>query len=101
MYRRREIKALVDGYLELRGQRSTYGSGLRTLLHLADLERAIRKLPPAEYQAILIHGLLRHTFRDASVVLGVSRSTLYERYESGLSWLAHFLNGEHAEQPDQ
>lgn len=93
-YTRAEVKGLVDGYAEFREIRDTTpGTGLRALIFLADLDCGIRALPPKEYQAILLHGLLRHTIRDASPLLGVSRSTLYERYDAGLTWLTDYLNG--------
>ena len=95
MYTRREVKGLVDNYAELKGRRDTTpGFPLFLLLALVDLDRAIANLPPKEYQAILLHGLLRQTVRGAAAgLLGVSPTTLYERYESGLEWITDFLNG--------
>lgn len=93
-YSRSEVKGLVDGYAEFCAAKDTApGPGLRALILLADIDAAIKALPPKEYQAILLHGLLRHRVLDASPYLGVSRSTLYERYDAGITWLTDYLNG--------
>lgn len=91
-YRNSEVRGLIENYTELRDSRDTVGPGLMILIQLADVWRAFRALPPKEYQAVLLHGLLRHTVRDAEAILGVSKSTLSDRYDSGLSWITRYLN---------
>ena len=91
-YNAKEVRGLVEGYAELREKKSTYGVGSIILIRLADLDRAIALLQPKEYQAILLHGLLGQTIRDAETLLGVSKSTLYDRYDSGIAWLVRIMN---------
>lgn len=95
-YRPDEIKALIEGYAELREAKDTTPRGLRFLVTLADLDRAVKRMPPREYQAVLLHGLLGHTVRAAEVLLGVQRSTLDDRYQAGIAWLTNYLNGTEA-----
>lgn len=90
-YTAAEVKALVELYAELREKKDTH-HGLRYLVLLADLDRAIYRMPPKEYQAVLLHGLLGHTVRNAETLLGVSRSTLEDRYQAGIEWLTNYLN---------
>lgn len=49
-------------------------------------------MPPREYHAVLLHGLLSRTVRDAEALLGVSRSTLQDRYDAGIDWIVRHLN---------
>jgi DNA-directed RNA polymerase specialized sigma24 family protein len=87
-----EIKALIESYAELREEKDTNPRGLRVLVMLADLERAIAHMPPKEYHAVLLHGLLGETVRDAETYLGVSKSTLLDRYHAGVAWITDYLN---------
>ena len=87
-----EVRGLIEGYAELRERKGTYGGRLAILCRLADLDKAIYRLPPKEYQAVLLYGQLGHTVRDAEVSLGVSKSTLHRRYESGIAWIVQYLN---------
>lgn len=83
---------MVEWYTVLREVKDTSGRGLRWLVLLADLDRAISYMPPKEYHAVLLHGLLGHVVRDAEMLLGVSKDTLSRRYQAGIDWLTHFLN---------
>lgn len=91
-YSVKEVRGLIENYAALKEAKDTNGPGLRILVVLADLTGAIAKLPPKEYQAVLLHGQLRHTVRDAEQVLEVARQTLHDRYESGISWIVRYLN---------
>lgn len=92
-YSTAEVRALVEGYAELREAKDTSRFGLRILTLLVDLDRAIRHLPPKQYQAVLLHGLLGHTVRAAETLLGISRPTLIKRYRDGLEFLTDDMNG--------
>lgn len=92
-YSFKEVEALVCNYAELKSAMDVRGPGLRVLLLLADVDRAIANMPPKEYHAILLHGQLSYTLRDAELVLGVSKSTLHDRFTSGINWLVDYLNG--------
>lgn len=68
--------------------------GLLILVMLVDLDCAIKHMPPKEYQAVLLHGLLGHILDDAQELLGISRPTLIKRYRDGLEFLTDYMNGE-------
>lgn len=91
-YSEKEVRALIDNYAEYRERKSTHGVGLVFLVLLADIDYALSLLQPKEYQAILLHGLLGHTIRDAEEALGISKSTLHRRYDSGIEWIVRILN---------
>lgn len=93
-YSCKEVEALVYNYAELKSAMDVRGPGLRVLFLLADLDLAIAKMPPKEYHAVLLHGQLSYTLRDAEKVLGVSKSTLHDRFASGIRWLVDYLNGD-------
>jgi DNA-directed RNA polymerase specialized sigma24 family protein len=84
---------LVEAYAWKREVRDTSWRGLRDLCHLLDLELALKRLPPDEHRAVLLHGLLGHTTRVAAMLLDVHRSLLIERYKDGLAHLTTSMNG--------
>lgn len=86
-----EVKGLIEGYQALREAKSTYGPGLLILAKLTDLDQAIKRMPPKEYHAVLLHGLL--DVSGAESHLGYSVRTLYYRYEAGVQWITDYLNG--------
>jgi DNA-directed RNA polymerase specialized sigma24 family protein len=67
---------------------------MRFLLWLADLERALHAMPPKEYHAVLLYGLIRLPLLDVAEKLGVSHPTVLKRYDAGIEWLTDYLNGE-------
>ena len=85
-----EIEALVEGYAEVR---PTAGHKLSWLVRYCDLDRALGNMPPKEYQAVLLIGLLGLDTRWAGRELGTSHVTMWKRYRSGLEWLCNHLNG--------
>lgn len=93
-YRPDEVRGLVEMYAVLREKKETYRSGLDILVRLADLDQAIAAMPPKEYHAVLLHGLLGHVLRDAHTLLGVAERTLLDRYHAGIEWLTNYLNGD-------
>lgn len=92
-YSDKEIRGLVENYAVLCEAKDVSGGGLLILCKLADLDIAMKAMPPKEYRVVFVHGLLRHTVRDSEVVLGVSRQTVSRLYESGLLWITRYLNG--------
>jgi hypothetical protein len=62
-------------------------------LRLVDLERGLQRLPAPEYEALNLLGLHDLTGDAAASDLGVSRKTVYNRYNRGIDWLTKFLNG--------
>lgn len=84
-----EVEALVGGYSELEPVRHK----LKWLVRLCDIDTAIRNMPPKEYQAVLLVGLIGVDTRTAGEALGVSHSTVWRRYQRGLDWIVSYLNG--------
>ena len=91
-YSQAEVRALVDGYAELREVRDTSRGGLRLLLALVDLDRAYRHLEGKLAKTILLHGLL--DLQGAETLLGVDRVTLWRWHKQGIAEMTDFLNGE-------
>jgi DNA-directed RNA polymerase specialized sigma24 family protein len=98
-YPNRAVRYLVEGYRALHPMKSTKpGRGLDILCQLIDVESAISRLGPLEYQAVLLVGLLGFSEWDAGVVLGVSQATVSRRYARALEMLSTDLNGDSDEQ---
>ena len=66
---------------------------LLLLCKLVDIDRAIRTLLPKEHHAVLIHGQLGYTVRDAAKILGVGKSTVDDHYAKGIASMTSYLNG--------
>lgn len=94
-YKAAEVKTLVEEYEELREKKGTERWRLRYLVTLADLDRSLRRMPPKEYQAVLLVGQLAIATRTAGKLLGVSGETMRKRYLRGIEWLQNDLNGGH------
>jgi DNA-directed RNA polymerase specialized sigma24 family protein len=65
---------------------------LWVLVRYADLNLSLRQMPPKEYQAVLLVGLLGLDTRWAGKELGVSHDTMWRRYQRGLDWLTNHMN---------
>jgi DNA-directed RNA polymerase specialized sigma24 family protein len=88
-YSLEEVEALIEGYADLEPVRYK----LKWLVRLCDLDIAIRQMPPKEYQAVLLVGLLGLSVRAAGSDMGVSPQKMWRRYRRGLEWLVNYLNG--------
>jgi len=84
-----EVEALVEGYAEMAPVRRK----LAWLVRFCDLDIALHRMPPKEYQALLLIGLIGLNTRLAGEMLGVSHQTAWKRYRGGLEWLTSSLNG--------
>ena len=84
-----EVRVLVEEYEELMDSRS------RAFVHvrLMDLEQAMRRLPLKLRQAVYLHGQLGMSTRSAGLLIGVSKDTIWRRYNHGLAHLLKTLNG--------
>lgn len=87
-YSASEIEALVENYELLRCI-----SRVPWLVRKCDLDHAVRMLPPKQYQAVLLVGLIGLDLRSAGTEMGVSHQTMWKRYRSGLEWITNYLNG--------
>lgn len=88
-YSSNEIEGLIEYYAE----RDVFTSKLQWLVRFCDLDLAIREMPPKEYQAVLLVGILGLPLRVAAKSLEVSKDTVWKRYNRGIVWLANWLNG--------
>lgn len=68
--------------------------GLDLLCQLIDIDAAISRLGPLEYQAVLLCGLLGIPEELVANDLGVHRTTMERRYQRALEVLTAELNGE-------
>jgi DNA-directed RNA polymerase specialized sigma24 family protein len=92
-YTPKDVRVLVTGWEELWPQRGVEpGLPLRYLCLFADLARAIARLGPKEYQAVLLCGQLQLDSRTAGALMGCSLVTMQKRYESALEMLTTDLN---------
>lgn len=83
----------VEALLELRMELDPAWLKLAWLVRLWDLDTAIRKMPPKEYQALLLVGLVGLDVRTAGTALGCSHTTAWRRYQRGIEWIVNYLNG--------
>jgi DNA-directed RNA polymerase specialized sigma24 family protein len=89
-----EVRVWIEEYEEFREKVDTRpGRPLTTLLSKVDIDRALSRLGPKEYQAVLLCGLLNLTTRTAGALLGTSAMTMSRRYRFGLERLVIHLNG--------
>lgn len=88
-YSPEEVSVLVGEYMELRELKWKHW----ILVRLADLEAAVRRLPLPEREAVVLHGLLHLPSREAGRLLGISHTTVRDRYWRGLEHLLTILNG--------
>jgi DNA-directed RNA polymerase specialized sigma24 family protein len=92
-YSTEEVRALVEGFEELREKRDTTRPRLMLLCRLVDIWSAIKRLGPHEYQAVLLVGLHGISENTAGNLLGVHQSTMSRRYTRALEELTTDLNG--------
>lgn len=88
-YTAEEVEALI----ELKAELDPTAMRLAWLVRLWDLDTAIRRMPPKEYQAVLLVGLIGVDTRTAGTALGVNFSTVWRRYQRGIEWIVNYLNG--------
>lgn len=92
MYTSKEVQGLIGRYPEEREKRETHGSGLESLVRLADLSKALGRMPSDLRHIVTIYGMAGITARTVSVLLGVPKSTVSDRYFAGIEWIVQFLN---------
>lgn len=88
-YTTEEVEALI----ELKAELDPTAMKLAWLVRLWDLDTAIRRMPPKEYQAMLLIGLIGIDTRTAGTALGTSNVTVWRRYQRGIEWIVNYLNG--------
>lgn len=84
-----EVRTVTEEREELDGSRhKTF-----ILVRLMDIDRAWHNLPPREKEAVLLVGMLQLPLRQAANLLSASHQTVWRRYNRGLEYMAHYLNG--------
>lgn len=86
-----EIEVLVENYEAVKAVCDRMR--LNWVVRRIDLDLALRQMPPKEYQAVLLVGLIGLSVQHAGQLMGASGSTMWRRYRRGLEWLANYLNG--------
>lgn len=92
-YREEEVRGLIETYPELREKVGTHRSGLRFLVMLADLDRAMARLPRKYWEVVLLHGLLGHDQGTTAQLLQVSHQAVSKRYRRAIEEVTYFING--------
>lgn len=92
-YREREVRALIEEYAAFRAKENTTRGGLRVLVQIADLDRAMRQLPRKYWEVVLLHGLIGLSQEDTARALSVSQQAVSKRYRHGLEEILYLING--------
>lgn len=92
-YSEEEVRALIEGYAELLEKVDTTRRGLRYLVTLADLSRALRHLPRKYWEVVLLVGLFGLSHAEASGHLRVSHHAVTKRYRRALEETTYWING--------
>ena len=87
------VRQLVEGYAALVANADTTRGGLRFLVELADLDRALARLPSEYVEVVFWHGLVGLPQEEAAGVLQKSQTWVSKRYRFALEELTHFING--------
>lgn len=77
----------------MRAKADTHAAGLRTLVQLADLDRAMVWLPNRYKGVVLLHGLMGMDMEAVADVLHVSRKSIHKRYHEAIELLHFHMNG--------
>lgn len=88
-----EVRNLIEEYAALSAEADTTRQGLRCLVALADLNKALAKLPLKLWEVVLVHGLLGIPQQEAAEELHMKQQTLGKRYRQGLEDVHWFING--------
>jgi DNA-directed RNA polymerase specialized sigma24 family protein len=94
-YRQEEVRRLVEEYADLKAKAdtSTMRGALRALISLADLDRALERLPLKYWEVVLLHGLLRIPQEGTAKLLQVTQQAVAKRYRHGLEEIHYLING--------
>jgi len=92
-YTPREVRGLIEEFAALRESSDTTRRGLRHLVQMADLNKALARIPLKLWGPVLIHGLLGVAQVDAAQLLKISQAALSKRYRQGLEETTYRING--------
>lgn len=92
-YSLEEVQRVVEQRAELRARADTHARGLRTLVLLVDLDRALPWLPNRLKGVVLLHGLLGLDQETTAQLLQVSQQAISKRYREAIELLHFHMNG--------
>lgn len=88
-----DVKKLIEEHAGLTAKVDTHRAGLRHLVQMADLNRALQRLPLKYWEVVLLHGMLGIPQEATSRILRVSQQAVSKRYRKGLDEIIHYING--------
>lgn len=92
-YTEAEVRALIVEYAAVKESADTTRPGLRALVELADLHRALEVIPLEYWEVVLLHGLLGLSQQQTACYLNVSQQAVSKRYRLGLEETHYLMNG--------
>lgn len=92
-YREEEVRGLIETYPDLRAKADTTRAGLRYLVLMADLTRALNHLRREYREVVLLHGLLGYDGATTAALLQVSQQAVSKRYRRAIEEVTYFING--------
>lgn len=84
---------MIEEYAAFKEKADTSRSGLRFLVMLADLDKAMESLPVKWWSAVLLHGLIGIPQQEVARLLHVSQQAVAKRYRLGLEEVHYMING--------
>lgn len=93
-YSEGEVRTLIEDYPAYRAKADTSRQGLRYLVMLADLDKALEQIPLKFWEVVLLHGLLGVTQAEVARLLSISHQAVSKRYRLGLEEVLYLINGE-------
>lgn len=92
-YKPEYVRLLVEGYAALVSSADTTTTGLRYLVELADLNRALSRLPREYRGVVFVHGIRGLTQEDTARVLQKSQRWVSHQYRDALEEITWAING--------
>jgi len=92
-YTEEEVRTLIEEYVALKAKVDTTRPALRYLVMMADLERALKRLPRNYREVVLLHGLVGLSSAEAAAHMNVSPRAVGKRYHRALEEVHYLMNG--------
>jgi RNA polymerase sigma-70 factor (ECF subfamily) len=93
-YTEEEVRTLIEEYAAVKEKVGTRpGMPLLYLVMVADLERALKRLPRKYREVVVLHGLVGLSSAEAAKLLSVSYQAVSKRYRQALEEVQYLMNG--------
>ena len=93
-YTEETIHHMIRQYSALKALRDTKpGRRLDTLLRVADLDRALDRLPMDLWRVMLVHGLIGVPQEEAAQELSISQQAVSKRFRRAVEEVHYYMNG--------